>query len=937
MGKLIILAALLLLSMTNLFSQDFKNIDPTIDQASYIVSDTKEYRNTTISPHFLRTSGKNIINQNLDTIILRGMGLGGWMLQEGYMLQTSGFATAQYQIRESIETLIGTENTDTFYNAWLANHVRKIDIDSLKSWGFNSVRLPMHYNLFTLPIEDEPVSGQNTWLDKGFELTDSLISWCAQNEMYVILDLHAAPGGQGYEQAISDYDPTKPSLWESQLNRDKTVALWKKLAERYADKQWVGGYDLLNEVNWNLPGNTALKNLYLEITDSIRSVDSLHIIFIEGNWFANDFTNLTPPWDNNMVYSPHKYWSFNDQASIQWVLDIRNQYNIPIWFGESGENSNTWFRDAIKLLEEHNIGWAWWPMKKVESISGPLSIIKSPGYQALLDYWSGNGPAPSVANAKAALMDLTEKIKLENCFYQKDVIDAMFRQVHSDETLPYNKQTIPGVVYSSDYSMGRNGIAYFDSVDATYQVSTGNFTAWNTGWSYRNDGVDIEPCTDNMNTNGYAIGWLEDGEWMQYDVDVLNSAVYDIQVRVAAGIAGGEFHFASEEAAITNHYNLSSTGGWSNWATVFISNVVLYDSDEKITFHVDNDGFNLNSFKFTETGTISSLATTFMAAVTTDHRSIQMNANKHLDASMPSAPGGFEIFVDGNSVPITNIAIDVNNPRIVHFELDYDLQWNETIQISYSGSQVLATDGTALTAFTLEDVNNTVDFAHAIPGKIEAEDFMEQMGVELEVTTDIGGGQNVGYLDPGDYLDYEVHVNTSGLYNVDYRTAAEWGTGEIQLQIIDSSGTASNLQSTSFASTGGWQTWTTTSETLSLTKGRHLMRLLVTQAPFNLNWFEFSLITSIPENQGQSNTDFMIYPNPGSGIFNIESDLDDRQFVKLVVKDICGKVIYSKDYMPVSKIQDIFSLNTFPDGCYFLSLATEKGTLHTSKLVKISE
>jgi len=151
----------------------------------------------------LKTQGKAIVNQAGDTIILRGMGLGGWMLQEGYMLQTAGFASAQYQIRDKIEELIGPADTDLFYDAWLDNHVRKIDIDSLKSWGFNSVRLPLHYNLFTLPIEDEPISGQQTWLDKGFIMTDSLISWCAQNEMWVILDLHAAPGGQGYDQAIS--------------------------------------------------------------------------------------------------------------------------------------------------------------------------------------------------------------------------------------------------------------------------------------------------------------------------------------------------------------------------------------------------------------------------------------------------------------------------------------------------------------------------------------------------------------------------------------------------------------------------------------------------------------------------------------------------------------------------------------------------------------
>ncbi len=133
------------------------------------------------------------------------------------------------------------------------NHVTKADIDSLASWGYNSVRPALHYNLFTLPIEEEPVPGEQTWLDKGFELVDSLLSWCEANEMYLILDLHAAPGGQGYNAAICDYDPSKPSLWESEENRIKTVALWGKLAERYSDEPWMGGYDLINEPNWDLP------------------------------------------------------------------------------------------------------------------------------------------------------------------------------------------------------------------------------------------------------------------------------------------------------------------------------------------------------------------------------------------------------------------------------------------------------------------------------------------------------------------------------------------------------------------------------------------------------------------------------------------------------------------------------------------------------------
>src|SRR4051812_34049816 len=195
---------------------------------------------------YLHRDGEKILDGEGHEIILRGMGLGGWMLQEPYMLNMGGIANAQFQIKSKIQATIGTENTKAFYDAWLSNHVTKTDVDSLAAWGFNSIRLPMHYNLYTVPIEEEPVAGENTWLEKGFTMTDSLLKWCEANQIYLILDLHAAPGGQGNDAAISDNDESKPSLWESEKNRSKTVALWRKLAERYANEKWIGGYDLIN-------------------------------------------------------------------------------------------------------------------------------------------------------------------------------------------------------------------------------------------------------------------------------------------------------------------------------------------------------------------------------------------------------------------------------------------------------------------------------------------------------------------------------------------------------------------------------------------------------------------------------------------------------------------------------------------------------------------
>ena len=377
------------------------------------------------SQGFLKASGKQIINSKGENVLLRGIGLGGWMLQEPYMLQLSEAAVAQYDIKEKITGLIGKDNCDKFYSNWLNNMITERDIDSLMAWGFNSIRLPMHYNLFTMPIEQEPVKGQDTWLKTGFDLTDKLLAWCKKNKIYLILDLHAAPGGQGNDKPIADVDTTKPRLWENSYNQFKTIALWKKLASRYANEEWIGGYDLLNETNYKMEGNEPLKKLFIEITNAIRSVDPNHIIFIEGNQFANDYTGLTPPWDNNMAYSFHKYWNQPTLETIKKYIDIREQFNVPIWMGESGENNNDWYRSVVNLLENNNIGWAWWTLKKVGSESGIMNVKMPAGYRKIIDYWAGKGAKPSQEVAKTALAELAENVKIEKCKINYPVLEAL--------------------------------------------------------------------------------------------------------------------------------------------------------------------------------------------------------------------------------------------------------------------------------------------------------------------------------------------------------------------------------------------------------------------------------------------------------------------------------------------------------------------------------
>ncbi len=551
----------------------------------------------------LKTQGEKIINDKGENIQLRGLGLGGWMLQEGYMLKTADFAGPQYKIKEKIAELIGEDGMNEFYKAYLKNGITRQDIDFLKKAGFNSIRLPMHYNLYTLPIEKESKKGENTWLEEGFKMTDDLLKWCADNKMYLILDLHAAPGGQGNDVNISDNDKSKPSLWESEENQKKTIALWKKLAERYKDSPWIGGYDLINEPNINFTGkningtdemsNAPLWKLQKEITEAIRTVDKKHIIIIEGNGWGNNYNGLTPLWDDNMVFSFHKYWNNNDDATLKFALDLREKHKIPIWLGETGENSNVWFTELIRLLDKHNIGYAFWPMKKIDNIAGITNVKITPEYQKLLDYWKNGGEKPSKEFAKKALMQIAENYKFSNVEVKNDVIDAMFRQTKDGSTKPFKNLQAPGKIFATDYDLGRMGSAYSDKDFINLWVSDpAKRSEWNSGNQLRNDGVDIYRTKDNE----YYVGKTESGEWLQYTMSSKADKAYTFEIKYASE-NDAKIRIEDASGKLLTTVSLASTGGNEIWKTASAKGIHLKKGENKIRIYFENDGVNMNYFE----------------------------------------------------------------------------------------------------------------------------------------------------------------------------------------------------------------------------------------------------------------------------------------------------------------------------------------------------
>ncbi|MDD3488550.1 MAG: carbohydrate-binding protein [Paludibacter sp.] len=868
---------------------------------------------------YVRASGKQIVDKNGANLILRSIGTGNWMLQEGYMMQTSGVAGTQHEFKKKLTDLIGTDKTNQFYTSWLDAHFRKIDVDSMARWGFNCVRPALHYKLFTLPVEEEPVSGVNTWLDAGFARLDSLLAWCAANKMYVMLDMHGAPGGQGKDAAISDYDATKPSLWESEANKAKLVALWRKIAERYANHPWIAGYDLLNETNWTFPegNNSQLRALYGRITTAIREVDKNHMIVIEGNWFANDFSGLTPAWDNNMCYSFHKYWTVNNTASIQWVLDLRNNTNCPIWLGESGENSNRWFTDCIELMEKNNIGWSFWPVKK-SGVNNILKVTTNSDYTDLINYWKGTATKPTVDKAFQAVMTFANNHKLENCVIQYDVIDAMIRQPQTTETKPFKANTTASTIYAVDYDFGRAGVAYSDKVDANYHLTNNNYTAWNTGYAYRNDGVDIENCSDAV-SNGFHVGWVEDGEWMQYSVRSDEAMTYNVLLRYASQSATARVYIEINGKRASKTVSLSPSGGWSVWKTAAIPNVIVPAGLLKVKIVFETGGVNFNYFQFKNPKTIDNTAFEMLTAETAQWSDIvTLKLNKTVD-SLTGNP--FAITINGSAATVVSSTVNAVDNTKIDIKIAEPLLSSTVLKISNSGADCKS--GTqSLSPFQNADVVNLIFSHKTIPGKIEAEEFTVNNGFSFETCTDAGAGTNTSYAAVDKYLDYYAWVENTGSYAMDFRISVNAASAQIAV-LKDQNGSMVPLKSVSFGNTGGWQNWQTQSATVSLTAGKNIIRLLSRSDGYNLNWIQFSQLTAAESPEVQQ---ISLYPNPAQGSFFLQFNDENPRHIALY--DLHGRVLIR--YSTQLNLEKI-NVQGIQPGMYVVRISDARGVI-TKKL-----
>jgi hypothetical protein len=367
--------------------------------------------------------GRQIVTPDGQPLRLRGVNLGGWLHWEGGDFG-KGALLSESAMLARLQEIAGVPETANFQDQLRAEFITEADIARIAELGFNSVRLPINGSL----LSDEKTAfaiRPDAW-----QWIDQALTWCEKHKVYVILDLHAVPGGQS---RLSPSDPGGPEqiVWKSAEARRRTVELWRAIAARYHERRIIAAYDLINEPL--PPKGSDLVDLYRELIPAIRAVDPNHMLIIEGGKFSSDFTMFSGPLSYNQVYGFHMYTWFGDNRAklLAGLVDVSARHNVPLWAGEFGENTAPMIASTVEMYENpanEISGWSFWTWKKVPARWPTLGEIQPGPRWTALFAWINSKKKATEFDRQAALggmADFVQAARLENLQIDTQMLQAL--------------------------------------------------------------------------------------------------------------------------------------------------------------------------------------------------------------------------------------------------------------------------------------------------------------------------------------------------------------------------------------------------------------------------------------------------------------------------------------------------------------------------------
>jgi aryl-phospho-beta-D-glucosidase BglC (GH1 family) len=349
---------------------------------------------------------------------LRGACVGGWMNMENFI---NGYPGSENGVRAVVAETLGKSMAEVFFDRMLDNMLGEDDIKFLKECGSTVVRLPLNYRHF----EDD--AKPFVYREAAFARLNKVLGWCEKYGLYANLDLHAVQGWQNTDWHC-DNDSAVSCFWEHPHFIDRYVSLWEEMARRYKGNAAVAGYDVMNEPLCNAPRGRftsaqryrpdwgKINSVFHRVVDAIRRIDPRHIIFLEGDYFAQRFEGLEAPFADNLAYSSHNYtpsgfgpgaypgiingemWGREKQLGVfleQEGTKFAQKHNVPLWAGEFGsvyngapeekEDRLRALDDQIGIFEAYGTHWTTWTYKDV-GVMGWVMLDPESEYMQLVKH-----------------------------------------------------------------------------------------------------------------------------------------------------------------------------------------------------------------------------------------------------------------------------------------------------------------------------------------------------------------------------------------------------------------------------------------------------------------------------------------------------------------------------------------------------------------------
>ena len=479
---------------------------------------------------------------------------------------------------------------------------------------------------------------------------------------------------------------------------------------------------------------------------------------------------------------------------------------------------------------------------------------------------------------------------------------------------------------------------------------------------------------------GQDVGYIYQGSWMQYSVNVAAAGAYTVSFRVSSVDAGASFVLQDANGNTLTTIQVPVTGNYQTYTTVMSSPVTLAAGVQNLKIvSTAASHWNINWMQFASVaalaipGTVQAESYASMSNVQAEATGdvgggqdvgyIYQGSWMQYPVNVASAgaytvsfrvssvnAGASFVLQDGNGNTLTTIQVPVTG----NYQTYTTVTASGTVTLA-AGAQNLKIVSTSATNWNI----NWMQFTQAasapagylaIPGTIQAVNYVSSVGVIPQATSDLGGGQNVGWIYQGDWMQYNVYVAAAGTYTASFRVATP--NSGCSLAVRDGNG--NTYASLAIPNTGGWQTYATVTVSVTLPAGAQSLRIVST-APnlWNFHWMQFaSAVTSAGNVQaaavsgmGVELTDsaqtaggpagLQLWPNPATDHVTLTINNDYQGRYQVFVFGASGSIQRALSFEKNGQVsQELLSLGNLPPGVYFVRVQST-GMLWIGKILKL--